>query len=268
MSREYRRSIVTFIDILGFRQILEERSAHEIFQMLDRVREFADFSDRTARVFESSALQFSDSVIRVIPLDSRSNLLAPNGLLFWELLDLVHIQAELANNEIFIRGAVTVGDMAVQENHYFGPALVRAYELEHSVATYPRIVVDPDVLFGELWEDERLQSSHNLSSDEWEYITRLLRPQPERFYHVDYLNGIRDEAETIEHYLEFIANHGDLIAAGLKNSESDSVRMKYEWLLDYHNEVVQQLSDNALDERGWSPEDLICEHDLSIYGNS
>jgi hypothetical protein len=51
-----------------------------------------------------------------------------------------------------VRGGITIGDIVHDEEVVFGPALNRAYHLEHDIAKYPRIVVDPEVVdeFGEL----------------------------------------------------------------------------------------------------------------------
>jgi len=61
------------------------------------------------------------------------------------LLDLAYIQARLAEDGTLIRGATTIGDIYVNDRLIFGPALIRAYELERGVASYPRIILDSRV---------------------------------------------------------------------------------------------------------------------------
>jgi hypothetical protein len=44
-----------------------------------------------------------------------------------------------------LRGGITIGNIVHDDECVFGPALNRAYELECSVANYPRVVLDQDV---------------------------------------------------------------------------------------------------------------------------
>jgi hypothetical protein len=85
-------------------------------------------------------------------------------------MDLVHLQGELINNSICIRGGVTLGEVHFDQNTLFGPGVVRAYELESNYANFPRIVVDP-VLINQFTNDSRLTSSHNSLAEETAYIS-------------------------------------------------------------------------------------------------
>jgi hypothetical protein len=45
-----------------------------------------------------------------------------------------------------LRGGVAEGDIIHDEEGVFGPALIRAYELESRIAMFPRVVVDEPVM--------------------------------------------------------------------------------------------------------------------------
>ena len=65
------------------------------------------------------------------------------------LLHLVRAQARLIVDEsILIRGTVTMGRVVKSRGELFGPAVVRAYELERDRAEYPRIIIDDRILQG------------------------------------------------------------------------------------------------------------------------
>jgi len=45
-----------------------------------------------------------------------------------------------------IRGAITIGDLYHDERIVFGPALNQAYEIESTIANYPRVIVDKRIV--------------------------------------------------------------------------------------------------------------------------
>ena len=51
------------------------------------------------------------------------------------------IQAELARHGYLIRGAITVGDLYIDEDMVFGPALIEAYDAESKLAIFPRVIL-------------------------------------------------------------------------------------------------------------------------------
>jgi hypothetical protein len=55
------------------------------------------------------------------------------------------------NFPILLRGGICVGDISMDpdprsDEIVFGPAMVRAYELERDAAVYPRIVIDRELI--------------------------------------------------------------------------------------------------------------------------
>ena len=126
----YSKAIVTFLDILGFRNLVTTESAEEVDRKLNSVERFTApiyiKGDDLDRQLEPSVIWFSDSVVRVRQLETEANLASPSGLLFWELLDLVHAQAELVREGILLRGGVAYGDVLLSGSRVFGPAVVRA----------------------------------------------------------------------------------------------------------------------------------------------
>jgi len=145
-SFPYRRAIVTFIDILGFREIVAQRSSDEIGEILEQLRGIASDGNEGV-VLEAglaASLAFSDSVVRVCPVDTQRK----TGAVFYELLSLVFAQAHLAARGVFLRGGVTIGNIFFDQETkmIYGPALVKAYDLESNFAIYPRIVLDPELI--------------------------------------------------------------------------------------------------------------------------
>lgn len=146
----YQKAIVTFIDILGFKNLVKQSDADRINNILSKI-EKATSPPAPNELFKNVAdnakiVSFSDSIIRVRKIETKKNKKCPTGLLFQELMSLVHAQSELLDYEIVIRGCVSFGDIYISKGRVFGPGLIQAYELESKSALYPRIIIDPKLI--------------------------------------------------------------------------------------------------------------------------
>ena len=177
----YRPSILTFVDILGFREIARKGKPEDIKELLESLKREATPDDNLAKDLEMSFLTFSDCTVRVVPVDSRSNKKFPSGILWHELLSLVYLQARLVRKKCFIRGGLTVDDIYIDGNMVFGPAIIKAYMLESEFAVYPRIVVDPAVF--PLFEKDQLLRNHDTAT-EWKYLQKVIRRDSDGLYFV------------------------------------------------------------------------------------
>lgn len=244
----YRKAIVTFVDILGFKEIVKTRSAAEIHEILS---ELADWSggdmdhldndeDVSLPVGIAGAVAFSDNVVRVCPIDSDE---VGHGAFFHELLSLVHVQAKLTEHGIFLRGGLTVDDIYMSAGMVFGPGLVRAHELESSLAIYPRIVVDPAAIHA-FFESPAMRGHDDLE-DDLEYIDDLVRQGEDGFYFVDYLKACRSELKNpAAGFPMKLREHARFVTEAAANfGELTSAKQKYLWLARYHNTVVSETAD-------------------------
>ena len=185
---------------------------------------------------------FSDLIVRSIPVDSSANYQMPHGILFHELLDLIHIQINLLNRGVLIRGGVTVGYLYHDDTFVFGPALNEAYRLESEVAKFPRIVLTENT--AEIIRDERYRNYIHDYFEEKAGIHELLREDEGGLFFLDYLRVAASELDDFETYPVLIKAHRDLIQNGLHNKLAvTGVAEKYFWLAAYHNDVVRHFSD-------------------------
>ncbi|GAB4212808.1 MAG: hypothetical protein OHK0013_35990 [Sandaracinaceae bacterium] len=169
--------------------------------------------------------------------------------LFYELLALVHMQGELAPQGVLIRGAITHGDVFTDGSTVFGPALVRAYELESGNAVYPRIIVDPELL--QFFDDGKFGPAHHDHSWESGHVQELLDRAEDGFWFVDYLRAFAGELDAPEKYPEYLADHAKCIAAAKASAGRNlSVAAKIHWLASYHDRVVAELDDDEVAAHG------------------
>lgn len=141
---------------------------------------------------------------------------------------------------IVIRGGMSVGSATRSYRQPFGPAVVKAYEIESKVAMYPRVVVDKDV-FSELSENQGLWIHDR--EDEIEAVRGLLREGDDGQLFVDYLRVILEETEDPDDYAN---RHQALIAERLEQYKTKpAIRAKYEWMEHYHRTTLDGWKQNG-----------------------
>jgi hypothetical protein len=133
---KYEKRIVAFCDVLGWRsQIAKAGSEAEKIGELRRQillveRMIAQFKPKIGLRFSS----FSDNIVLSGPVKER----AMDAM----IIALNDYQVTSAVSGFMTRGGITIGEVCHDSQAVFGPALNRAYELESTVAKYPRIVLD------------------------------------------------------------------------------------------------------------------------------
>lgn len=251
----YVNAVVSFIDILGFREIVKQRSAEDIKEILDLVTSFATVPGKDKYEL-CSTVQFSDSVIRVAPVDGGPNSEEPIGVLFHELVALLHAQADLVNSGVLIRGGIAFGEVAIGDGYVFGPAFVRAYDLESRFANFPRIVIDPHLLRAYM-DKPLLRAHHHSLSEDKAYIRDLICQGDDGIWFIDYARAVRDEMDAPDEYPLFLEKQKRLVLKSIKGLDAfDSTLAKYFWLARYHNEVAASCSEEACKAAGLSQSDI------------
>ena len=245
----YEECIVSFIDILGFRDLLDRNSAAEIRKILHIFHQHSEpYDDRESMDSEERRLMsavkmeiVSDAIVRARTIHTDYK----DGALFHELLDLVFVQSLCINQGILLRGALTIDYVHVGEDlegPVFGPGLVNAYLMEAREAVYPRIIVD-EAVTKRFAKDKALWKEDHTKVQETRYVAHLLKSDEAGLGFIDYLGAIKSEVDHYAEYLEFLERHSTLIRRGLSAASRRDVRRKYAWLRNYHNEQVKNEMD-------------------------
>jgi len=255
-SSIYRPAVVTFLDILGFSSLVKNGTAEEVANVLKTLRRFAD-NDKSNDPDDTEALSFSfsDCIVRVRFLDG-VNQQHPIGHLFHEILDIVHIQGELVPHHILVRGGMTVGDICAAGSTVFGPAMVRAYELESKSAIYPRVVIDP-VLLNAIRDDPRLRAAQNSLEYELSAIRDLIRRGESGAWFVDYLRASFTELDEPEDWDVLLAKHQELVKRRYQDPGRAAYLDKILWLATYHNSIVSEIPSKSFEVKGLSRHNFI-----------
>lgn len=269
----YQRSIVTFIDILGFKDVVTTQSAEHIDKILDIINSTSpsnsgDGDDEDVDHTEPTVLSFSDSIIRVRNLESDDNIAFPIGHFFYEVNSLVHMQMELVNQGILIRGGISIGNVFVAKNRIFGPAFINAYELESKFANFPRIIVSPE-LVNSVGDDHLLINENHTPEEERAYLRNQLAIGDDGLCYVDYLRATRLELDDPDYYPKFLQRHKEtILLQGKNHSLLSNVSYKYIWLASYHNKVISELSEEFFTYYSITRTDLlISQKDMNALSN-
>ena len=255
---EYKVSLITYLDVLGFRDLLMSSKPGRVEQALLTMRQVNVDNIRGLEYGASyyrlgplnyRSFSFSDLTVRAVPTEWED-------LGWWvacEVDDLCYVQKCMCLRGTLIRGAITVGPLVAEKGVVFGPALVRAHDLERVQARYPRIIIDPEI-FGHLPSDWPWGSGLNPCIG----IDR----DGERF--VDYLRWSADEKD-----LGFFDHHKSLILEKAYHVQgTDKVADKYRWLASYHNSAAECLDGSLLERKGYSrPDMLIGPQGAQIYAD-
>lgn len=133
----YEQRIVSYFDILGWRQEIENAGSDpsKIARLasIPRMFHFVAMAN-SERIKGAHISAFSDNVVVSVPYEV--DRIQPT------VRALARIQLGIACMGFWTRGAITIGSLYHDDHVVFGPALNRAYELESKHAIYPRTLFD------------------------------------------------------------------------------------------------------------------------------
>ena len=264
----YTKAIVTFVDLLGFKEAVNEMSASEVNELLDKFLEYTqnNYASCYEKMYETPPLTynavFSDSVLRVTYLDHPINDRRPYGAVFYEVLSLAHALISLFPVGIMFRGAISVGDIFVDpdKNKFYGPALLEATKIESEIGA-PCVALSDSVINANM--DPHYVASQNTPRLEEEYLEALLADgvvgsKGNEYRYIDIFKAGDSEADYPEDWLWAIRKF--IINGRKKHKGNNDVLKKYNWLQTQFNNYASGLDDAAVYEyMGMSVAEL-CIH--------
>lgn len=225
----YKKAIVSFIDILGFRGLVEENKedSSAVLKVLEVFKKTQGLGIFSSEKEERNIMYFfSDSVVRV------RECFPNDGVVFFEELRRMSVvQTVLLKHGILIRGGLTYGDIFFNEDTVFGPAMIRAYQLESQYADFPRLIVDSEF-------------ANNFINDFKEHVkTGRVKRDRDGFYMLDifkYIVLFEEEYTgfSMNKMKENIKFHIEENLIKFRGNER--VVKKYYWLSDYYNKVFSK----------------------------
>lgn len=247
----YEERYVAFVDILGFRSLVRESETNrtrfeQLLGVLDSLatnRRLSEAisrgaSNRLGAAFsplignpEISGLiarpihvsMFSDSIVVSTP-PSYPGLVANLKIVTALALQILELGA-------LTRGGLVKGLVCQGEDYLFGPAVVMAYDLERTVAKYPRIIVGDEVMAS--IRDDVLSSEYHLS----EYI----RPDSDGLNYVDVLRaGFAWNVLQVSG-LPLLSRLRPSMERIISAPRDEPARAKTDWFVEYCNLFLNEV---------------------------
>ena len=244
----YAPSIVSYLDVLGMKDLLAQAGddASRVGQVLNAFRVYGNVAHDETNIWDLTITNFSDLVVRTIPILSETNVQHRLGCFFNEAWNLGYVQANLVSRGWLLRGAMTIENICVQNGLIFGPGLVRGHQLE-AAAKWPRIVID-DELMSIVKTEPLLRAEDNTFEEEMSYMQFVQKDTDDRWF-INYLAQMETESDSPKQYAYFLEQHQSLIerqrsevlaleAGSLYDSRLD----KLKWLIQLHNSHLAQTS--------------------------
>jgi len=241
----YRDSLVVFLDILGLtNSIMEtennESKARTIADMLAEVRETTKIINKRAKKSwktKFTAHAFSDSIIVSCPTVSK------NAFIFMAHI-IAAIQFDVMRRQFFLRGGLSAGGHYERGGIAFGPAFVRAYELERQ-SVWPRVLIDPLVLEKLSPQTVRIALESYISQDKngLYYFNYLHLLTVQRSFRLEKKQLTEEEISHLS-LAETLEKHKQYLLIAVKRLIEDArfeLLPRYHAVADYHNRYVKEL---------------------------
>lgn len=146
-----KKYMVGYLDLLGTKDITYSKKNNDLLNILHiSIKHYIDFLQVIMphmNIKDYKIKVFSDNIIIAIPCqnnktDDNSFLKSLTGI----QNSVRYIQRYFLERNLLSRGAVTFGDFFIDDHLVWGPAIIRVYELENSIALYPRVIVDDNII--------------------------------------------------------------------------------------------------------------------------
>ncbi len=251
---KYEKRLITFIDILGFKEIVKQSDndlskVELIYSVLEYLKnwEISDNWDLKLVEIEEGAQKrgvenfdirkktnitaFSDSIVVSVKIDNNINEMASTLI-----ANLAYIGAILLEKGVLFRGGITLGNLIHNENGtVFGQGLIDAYQLENNNAKYPRIILSDKLL-------KELNYPINTKRNRYPYHQYIDRFDDGcvGFHQMIYFQVIEGWTEMNSTTLtESLSKVRKVLVNGLDSSfEKPDVYEKYKWMKEQYNKLI------------------------------
>ncbi len=221
------RSVVVFIDILGYKDLIEKASLADIsqdtlifyrkalddaYEILEHYTTFIQGIPGLKKPYEVRGS--ADSIVIGYPIgDNRTE-----DILNKIFSLLAHVQLRMIFRDYFLRGAISIGELYLDDTSFYGAALLEAQDAEKN-ACNPRIILT-------------MPAKQQVNEQGKNY---LLRDADDQFF-LNYLEDIMMEAAGLEPSYQCLFRHKEAVERNLeKNLGHPKNLSKYLWVANYHN---------------------------------
>lgn len=208
MEIRYENRVVLFLDILGFSNHIGESVENE--QLLNSIyqamNELLKYKDKFGKMPFREITMFSDSIVISYPY-KKSSLIRT----LHEFRDIILI---LLQYGFICRGGISFDKLYHKDSVVFGPAMIKAYQLETKHAVYPRVIISS--------EDIQKYKINCLECD--------IEKDDDGLYYFNIFKFFYSESGQMLELSKFIKEKLEEIIILNINNKDERIRNKYEWL--------------------------------------
>ena len=232
-EKKYKTSeyVVAFIDILGASNAIktnDSSSLNVVHKIYDgAIRSFEPMNSRK-EFYKPKIKIFSDNIVVAVPYDDTHTL--ENAFLAVCIMSSL-IQIDFLANGWLTRGGITEGSFFIDETMVWGKALMDAYQLESTVAYFPRVSVAPMLA-------EKLDLNKLVVQNKNQRFSRFLRYSNDGFFFIDFLRGAHQK--MVSSGLEMYRSYGILEKQLLVHKGNTKVCQKWLWMDSYIKEYSKE----------------------------
>ncbi len=240
-----KRSVTAYLDILGYRDLIDrafkEGRAEEELKKLrlalnasyEIFRERSPTISDVPKVWELRA--FTDNIVLGCPLVFGEEAGAE---MFHVFFTLAAFQFEMLRRGFFLRGGIAVGDLYMDSEIVFGPALLEAYKAEDCLARDPRIVLAPSAV-----NQTQIQLARFASVERSPHFRSLLKDADGQIF-LDYLEEtVLIAVDESGPFFNALTEHKKIVEAKLVEfKKNPRIWSKYAWVANYHNFFCERYS--------------------------
>jgi hypothetical protein len=236
----FEQRAVGFLDILGFKQLIDEAEASQAgFQRLAGLRAVLDnhvrfdnagIAQTVPDKLKPRYIFVSDSIILSAPLShGNKNLTDGLGIVVVKAIQIAQKIIELGH---LVRGGIAVGSVWHDERNIFGTGYINAHQVEQE-ANHPRLMLSPTAV--DIWRTPGRVERTLCIEDGADLIVDVL--------HTYYLR--ETEAELpYEGYFQALSAHINSNLQRMPLGSRD--RAKWEWMVGFFNDAIVRHGINVL----------------------
>jgi len=219
----YEKRFTAFIDFLGFRDFITKNDPLEIFDIIQSLSQ----TNITGKKLFFSDLQyqaFSDNIVLSV-LPETHGIFAILFQVQWLCLNALKMGA-------FMRGGITFDDLKQDsaKNLVFGPALIQAYDLESTIAIFPRIVLSKSAI--DLIKKHEAELSELTTNG---FSETYIRQSYDGVHHLHIFSRASQKPEEMETVFK-----PRIEKALSENIGKPNIYKKIRWFAEYYNETIKQ----------------------------
>jgi hypothetical protein len=220
----YKEKVVCFIDILGFREMVNVEYAdhpEKIYKILSQISMSIMEWSKTAitQGLDLQITQFSDSIVFSF---------VPTKHYFMNFSFFKELAIQMINQEVIFRGGITYGKIFHNTEFVFGPGMIQAYHLESKLAIVPRIIID------DLAMNLKDEVGKSIKDYTGQFVFKM-EDTGQAF--IDYIFDVFPY--TMDQAV-FYSKLRQIISKGLQNADPKVVA-KYEWMKVEYNQAKSKF---------------------------